>query len=459
MNSAIHFARFSTTLAQRRRWWIATGLIGAVLPMSVARSAILGAAIAIIYLYYTWPGWLRIRVTILGGIGAILMSFVVPGLLGTIKGLFLNASSDPSTQGRTADYGPVLRYTEQRPLFGRGIGTFIPDLYRTLDNQYLGLLVEAGIVGVVGFLTLVIGSACVAGGIRRRADSESTRNLAQRLKAGVAVIAINAATFDAFGFPMCAGMLFLLIGAIASLRTIEPPARSSVRTTARGSRILPTALAALLAIGLGAAGYASYQAKTDYQALGAVILDPPPPPRRPVFSTTYTATTAASVLHDIMASQPVRAKLDRRGVAVYEIALGDGSLMMDTDVIGSGGPTLRVLVTASTPEAAERELSIVIDETSNQLLQVQSQLPLPKLALIRLDILSEGEAFPVRGRASRADVGLALMTVLLMSAYGQWRRGRRREPGSSAALTDVVPSARARELAGAGSAARSGVVS
>ena len=136
---------------------------------------------------------------VVGGVGLLGMSVVVPGLLGTIKGLFLNAGSDPSTQGRTADYAPVLRYVAESPLSGRGFGTFIPGIYRTLDNQYLGLLVETGVLGVLAFLMLVVGTVVVAGQVRRRSTDDQTRDLAQCLKAGIVVIAVDAATFDALG--------------------------------------------------------------------------------------------------------------------------------------------------------------------------------------------------------------------------------------------------------------------
>ena len=46
--------------------------------------------------------------------------------------------------------GIVLQYFQQRPIFGRGFSTFLP-AYRILDNQFLGLLVDIGIVGLVSF--------------------------------------------------------------------------------------------------------------------------------------------------------------------------------------------------------------------------------------------------------------------------------------------------------------------
>ena len=73
----------------------------------------------------------------------------MPGLLGTLRSLFLHASSDPSVKGRTNDYTVVFQYVGERPWFGRGPGTFLPGRYILLDNQFLGALVATGVVGVI----------------------------------------------------------------------------------------------------------------------------------------------------------------------------------------------------------------------------------------------------------------------------------------------------------------------
>ncbi len=84
------------------------------------------------------------------------MRFAIPGLLGTIRYLFLHMFEDDSYEGRRQDYSVVGRFIKERPLFGRGFGTFLPERYVYLDNQYLGLLIELGIVGMLAFFVILL---------------------------------------------------------------------------------------------------------------------------------------------------------------------------------------------------------------------------------------------------------------------------------------------------------------
>src|SRR5688572_9281159 len=55
--------------------------------------------------------------------------------------------------------------------FGRGLGTFDPTLYFYLDNQYLGSLLEGGVLGVTTLIiTYVVGFWC---GTRRTASKHA----------------------------------------------------------------------------------------------------------------------------------------------------------------------------------------------------------------------------------------------------------------------------------------------
>ena len=294
----IHFARFSETQKQRRRWSIAVAIVLIALPMSVARSAALGGFVAIAVLFFTWSVQGRIRALILTVVGSFAMSVVVPGLLGTIRGLFINASSDPSTQGRTADYGPVFDYFRSHPVFGRGFGTYIPSLYRTLDNAYLGILVECGLFGLLSLLALFIGTAAVAIILRRRSRSAPVRDLAQSLLAGILVVAVNSATFDALGFSMCAGMIFVLVGSTAALWSIE--SRRWTRSTAARTPVSQTWVRAgvtLLCLALLATAVQVKRARPEFISYGTILVVPPPTAGQPAFvtapDTAYTAGSAA----------------------------------------------------------------------------------------------------------------------------------------------------------------------
>ncbi len=117
------------------RAWIPTVLICAAIPMSVSRSGILVAAVAVLVLFLGWPrGW-RLRALIVLPFAAVGMRLLAPGLLGTIGSLFANLDADPSVSGRTDDYAVILGLFAENPIFGRGLFTFVPRYYRILDNQ------------------------------------------------------------------------------------------------------------------------------------------------------------------------------------------------------------------------------------------------------------------------------------------------------------------------------------
>ena len=269
---AIHYARSAQGRAAQTRWWAGVIIIAGALPLAVARSGILGAAVALALMFFTWPRSFRYRVLVALAAGMALMSVVVPGLLGTFRGLFLNASSDPSTQGRTEDYEPVFAAVSHAPIFGQGFGTYIPNLYRTLDNQYLGALVEAGAVGLLATVALLVGVMLVSTRVRWSFSRDVDRDLAQSLTAAMAVLAVNAATFDLFGFSMATGLVFLLAGCIGALYAVASPARTY--PLHRLSLLRVGALVAATIVVMAAGGLAA-ASQPQYFAYGRVLFQPP----------------------------------------------------------------------------------------------------------------------------------------------------------------------------------------
>lgn len=213
---ALHFAIIDRHLDPLRRF-LPLVLIAAVVPMSVSRSGTLAAGVALAMLIPTWHSPLRERAIVLGAGFLVLMRAAVPGLLGTIKALFVNLFNDPSTTGRTEDYGMVGPYIAESPWFGRGFYTFLPDRYFTLDNQYLLSLVDSGLLGLVAVLGLFVVGISLARGARRRSEDFATRDLGQALAASLMATAVTFATFDAFSFPMVTGLTFLLLGCAGAL--------------------------------------------------------------------------------------------------------------------------------------------------------------------------------------------------------------------------------------------------
>jgi O-antigen ligase len=90
-----------------------------------------------------------------------------------------------------------------------------------LDDQWLGLLLELGIVGVVGWAALFIGSA------RRLARASRTRAgpdgwLAAGLAAALVGVGVAMFTFDVFSFIQATFMFWMLVSLSASLLLSDP---------------------------------------------------------------------------------------------------------------------------------------------------------------------------------------------------------------------------------------------
>jgi O-antigen ligase len=218
---AINRARFAPP-GKRLTRWLQVGLIGAALPMTVSRSAILGILAVCFVLLPTWP---KIERRIAYGVlalGVIGLWFLTPGLLGTFRTLFATLSGDTSTTSRTSALSMAFPYVSQHPWFGRGFGTFFPATYFFTDDQYLLSIIEIGVVGLLALLALFITGLVTAQKVRRATTDPETRDLGQSLTATIAVAMVAFGTFDALSFNMAAGLSFLLLGCTgAALRLVR----------------------------------------------------------------------------------------------------------------------------------------------------------------------------------------------------------------------------------------------
>ncbi|MEV7560411.1 O-antigen ligase family protein [Streptomyces sp. NPDC048331] len=216
-----------------RAWrrWAPVALMGGALPLTVSRTSIIGALIVVLVMVLRWKPerrWAAIGL-LMGSVACF--KVIIPGLIGTITALFASfvSNSDSSTQARTVKYSAIVPYLDERPLFGRGFGTFLPELFFFTDNQYMLTLAEMGLVGLLALLVLLFTGIHQGGAIRRLARTESDRELGQAFFASALVSLVIAATFDALSFPMFAGVFFLTIAAGGSYlgfirRTAPEPA-------------------------------------------------------------------------------------------------------------------------------------------------------------------------------------------------------------------------------------------
>lgn len=212
---ALHYAAYAAT--HKRRWQLMALVIGIAIPMTLSRAAILGTICAFIFLFFTWPGTRRALTLLLAPVFVVLMRIAIPGLVGTISSMFTNLGKDDSIKGRTQDYAVVGQFIDRSPWLGRGFGTFIPKDFFVLDNQYLGMVVECGYVGMAALLAFFVIMYFTARGARRHLTSVGDRDLAQSLAAAAVVAGVGFATFDGLGFAMVDGVIFLLVGATGAL--------------------------------------------------------------------------------------------------------------------------------------------------------------------------------------------------------------------------------------------------
>lgn len=217
---ALYFA-LEHPVGGRLRRWLPVVMIGAAVPLSISRSAIIGTIIVLACLLPSWPVARRYGAGVAVGITLMAVFVLVPGMLGSILKLFTGIGDDESAASRTDSYPLAWEFITRDPFFGRGFLTFLPK-YRILDNQYLGLLIDVGVVGLAAVLGL-FGVAIVVAVRERRRDG-SDRALPVTLVAAVAAGAASLAFFDAFSFPIVTGSVFLLIGMIGAVgRTRVPP--------------------------------------------------------------------------------------------------------------------------------------------------------------------------------------------------------------------------------------------
>lgn len=214
---AIHYARFSDNRRGRQIYGTLAMIQAAVIPISLSRTGVLALAAAILLFILVWPLRTTFNVLVIGFFLAALIQVGKPGLLATLRALLFAGENDPSVQGRLEDYAFVAPYIKERPWFGRGVGTWLPELYQLLDNQWLVTLVSTGIVGVAGLAMFFLVGIVVAGRVRRFAASERDRDLAAVLAVTIGVAAVSAFTFDALYFTTYFITVHLLLGLAGAL--------------------------------------------------------------------------------------------------------------------------------------------------------------------------------------------------------------------------------------------------
>ncbi len=233
----------------RIRPWVGVAILMIAAVVSLSRSALLCTAVALVIVSWGWSVREKLLAAGIGVLGLGFVTLMIPGLVGTLRGLFLGSGSDSSVQSRTGSFSYAFQMVERFPLFGRGYGTFLPR-YWVLDNGYLQFLVSAGILGMLSLIALFFASMLCARWAARRFIDRADREMSQAILASATAGITAVAFFDLFSFAQAAGSLFLILGmcgAIHRLVKTDPGAQRKDRPTAVADNVRPPSDAMVLA--------------------------------------------------------------------------------------------------------------------------------------------------------------------------------------------------------------------
>jgi hypothetical protein len=157
----------------------------------------------------------------------LLVHFAMPGALGTIKaaffpstGLIAQQTNDQVGSGRLATLGPALKTEfKPNPIVGEGFGTRVttPDPTMPvpngpiLDDEWLGILLETGVLGALAFAWIIVRFIRRVGGAAKRDSTERGWFLAA-VTAGIAAYGVSMFLYDAMSFIQVTFIFFILIG-------------------------------------------------------------------------------------------------------------------------------------------------------------------------------------------------------------------------------------------------------
>lgn len=417
-------AHFALNAVGRRWWpWLQFLLILAALPLTVARSGAIALGLGVVFAFLVASRSQRVKFLLVAPLAAIVFRLFVPGLYGAIGNLFADAGSDNSISGRTEDFQAVEAFVAQSPLIGRGLNTFIPTIYRTLDNQYLATAVEAGLIGaaaLIAFFVVPFVAALIAGANGR---DRFVQTQALAIAAGLACAAVLAATFDFFSFPMAFGTLCLLVGAAGGAwRVQRAEAALAPGGRPRTAAPKPPALLPRWAIALGAAAaglavfaacfLASRDAQGVYEARESVVPQVDPPKSTNAFDTRIDTDGLSVVLKYRMDGQQVQDELAAAGVDYSAVAVGTGSLAPYTDVLGYGD-LMQLAARGATVDEAKEKLVILRTTLQKELDELQGTAINADLHIRIEDSFSSIEVFAVPVSRSSAVAGGAALAVFV----------------------------------------------
>jgi O-antigen ligase len=197
----------------RRLHWAVVGLFTVANAMTVSRSGLIGLVIALMITVPFLPRLAKQWAAVIVPLGVAGLFIGVPGLISTMFNTAAAGSSDSSNTARTEDYPMALRLVADRPWFGTGPGTWIPERALDIfDNEYLLVAVTMGVVGLIALLAYLVVPALAALAAARHAEGNELRLLGAAAAAAGLIATVGSGTFDSMSFPVFALLFPFFIG-------------------------------------------------------------------------------------------------------------------------------------------------------------------------------------------------------------------------------------------------------
>ncbi len=232
MAMMVPFAVYLAISRRKRVWWLAASILALADFTGGSRTGIIGVAVVLVVFL-----WLRPRQTLRCWPALIplliALHFAAPGALGNVveeffpKGGLVHQQSETEfgpkgeiiLSSRLSRIGPVLHeFSLIDPLLGLGYGTrvtgraTIADNAIVLDDEWLDLLLETGLLGVLAWMWL-FGRGIRRTGARAKLERDAPEGwLAVAFTASLAAFGVAMFLYDAFGFVQGTFFAFTLVG-------------------------------------------------------------------------------------------------------------------------------------------------------------------------------------------------------------------------------------------------------
>jgi len=209
---ALHYFEFAKERPEKIKYGFYLGAIALATLMTISRTPIV-AAVAMLGVYFLYNPSRAMKMGVVLVIVAFVVHMVFPGVLGGLRTYFslsfLEQNEIANPYGRVADHPRMISLFLERPLYGRGYGWWDNKAMFYVDNQYLKVLVELGVLGALSISWLFYTITREMRQVSVKAASEEKDLIVSILASCVAYI-VTLITYDSFGYAQVTYLFFII---------------------------------------------------------------------------------------------------------------------------------------------------------------------------------------------------------------------------------------------------------